>query len=509
MSIKQDILKACEQFIKQNKAYPSRSDLNTMGFNRDAMRRTFGNMNNLLDELGHIGSSYFIELSDIKSKPISKSKKRFVITTAVTGDEVCEKSLASVRSYCKKQNAELLILISKGSNKSRQTLDITLERENIIVSDVNLNNNFKLLTLTMASNKVDPTGGGITRVGKRDSSVVVASPKQRLVYSATGIDKMPHAAMGTGSITKSNYDNTKLNGFVADKDHVMGGLIVEIESDELFHFRQIQFIDGAFVDLGVLYDGKKTKKVSSSMVLGDWHSGATCPNVALSSVKLSKTIGVKEWILHDTFDAASISHHNEGRFLLKSMMANKQKLSLEKELTGLCGDFNYILKNIQSVVVVRSNHDEHLNRYLDEGRFLNDPHNAVLALELASKMVSGLNPIQWYVESIIGKGRAIRWLKRDESYLVSGIECGAHGDKGANGSRGSAASLEKAFGSVVYGHAHTPNILRQAWCVGTSTLPFPDYGNGPSSWMNTHCVIYETGHRQLINLIDGRYTLEE
>ena len=47
-------------------------------------------------------------------------------------------------------------------------------------------------------------------------------------------------------------------GNIAKRDHVYGGLIVEVEGAEIFHMRHIRAdTDGKFVDLGVKYDGKK------------------------------------------------------------------------------------------------------------------------------------------------------------------------------------------------------------------------------------------------------------
>lgn len=481
--------------------YPSKADVTAMGYSRSNVRDYYGNHGGLIEALSEHASKYFIDVNHLEQRDIPK-KSRYVITTAVTGQQVCTKSLESVKKYCKMKDAALLVLVANGDKKLGQSLDKALSGANIIVNDINLNNNVKLLTLLMSATKSDPTSGGITRIGKRDSSVILASVKQRLQYSATGIDKMPHAAMGTGAITKPLYSSKTVGGYVAQHDHCMGAIIVEVVNDELFHFRQIQFKDGRFVDLGVEYNGNTTKKVQGTMVLGDWHSGSTCPVVAESSLSMSKQLGIKEWVMHDVFDGRSISHHNEGKQILKGMFAAQGKLSLSDEIDGLRGDLEYIKQSIDKVTIVRSNHDEHLSRYLNEGRFIQDPHNLKIGMLLAQVMMEGKNPVE------VGVNLAgITWLKRDQSYLVHGIECGAHGDKGANGSRGSAASLEKAYGDCVYGHAHSPNILRGAWCVGTSTLPFPDYGDGPTSWMNTHCIIYPGGFRQFVNCIDGKFFL--
>ncbi len=90
---------------------------------------------------------------------------------------------------------------------------------------------------------------------------------------------------------------------------------------------------------------------------------------------------------------------------------------------------------------------------------------------------------------------------------MADIELGAHGDKGANGARGSLLAMENAYGNSVSGHSHTPEILRGAWQVGTTSLLKLEYVKGPSSWMHTSCLVYPNGSRQLINAINGLWRL--
>ena len=101
----------------------------------------------------------------------------------------------------------------------------------------------------------------------------------------------------------------------------------------------------------------------------------------------------------------------------------------------------------------------------------------------------------------------VKWLSIDDDYRVEGIQCGAHGHLGANGSRGSLEAMETAYGNSVSGHSHTPQILRGAWCVGTSSLLKLEYNRGASSWLHSSCLIYPGGARQLINCIDGKWKL--
>jgi hypothetical protein len=63
-------------------------------------------------------------------------------------------------------------------------------------------------------------------------------------------------------------------------------------------------------------------------------------------------------------------------------------------------------------------------------------------------------------------------------------------------------------GKSITGHKHSPGIFRDAFVVGTSTVLNLDYAAGaPSSWMNTHAVLYPNGKAQLINIIEGDFKL--
>jgi hypothetical protein len=162
---------------------------------------------------------------------------------------------------------------------------------------------------------------------------------------------------------------------------------------------------------------------------------------------------------------------------------------------------------VDEIVIVKSNHDEFLERYLQEGQYVKDPQNHRLSLMLSLKMLDGEDPLRCGVEMHGLKSSKIRWLRRDEDFKVARIQLGAHGDLGANGAKGSLRSTEAAYGNSVSGHTHSSEILRGAWQVGTSSYLKLLYNRGPSSWMHTSCLVYPNGSRQLINSINGRWRL--
>ena len=97
------------------------------------------------------------------------------------------------------------------------------------------------------------------------------------------------------------------------------------------------------------------------------------------------------------------------------------------------------------------------------------------------------------------------YLMNDYPFLIKGIYCGYHGDRGANGSRGTLAGWAKIGAKTVVGHTHSPGIEKGCFMVGCSCILSLEYTHGPSSWMNTHAIIHQDGKRQLITIINGEW----
>jgi hypothetical protein len=442
--------------------------------------------------------------------------KRFFITTAVAGAPVDKRALNTAKQYCKINKAALLVL---PANNELNDLDNDLVSDpdvHIIFSDYALNKNLHISTIKINPKQVDPVTG-LARIGQRDGSFIFASPKQRLKFVPNSNLNLPHCLMTTGAITKASYQGKKYSqqrtDFIAHYDHVMGGLIVEIENNIHFHFRQIQFEkSGNFVDLGEYYQGTTVSKLApKALVLGDYHSIDKDPVADAAYKDLMKAIKPETLVLHDTFDGKSISHHDQHKKIYRTMLSETGKLSLEKELKVMVKDLNELSPLVKQVVMVKSNHDEFLTRYLDDGRYQNEPHNYKMAAILTGEMMKGHDPLRFGCEMLGLKEKSkFKWLKRDDDFMVARIQLGAHGDRGGNGAKGSLMSMENAYGLSVTGHAHTPEILRGAWQVGTTSKLNLDYTKGsPSSWFHSACLVYENGSRQLINVVNGKWRMKK
>jgi hypothetical protein len=452
-----------------------------------------------------------ISLIKIKDTKVQKHIKRFVVTSYSLGSEVNSDFLGALRFYCKLEKAQLIIIPLK--NNKNTMVDEQISEDAFILKDTNLNSNIKLLGILNRGNSYGQPMG-ITRVSSRGESCIVGGNAITLKYVATEKGKLPHFVATTGSINILSTEKNDKAAYLAKLDHKLGAMIIEIENDVFFHQRHIEFmtITSSFIDLNKEYFSNKVKKaIPSHLVLGDWHSGETDKKAYLVWKDLTKKLGVKTWVLHDTFNGSSINHHELHNMTKRAQKANTNGLSLRDELEYYAKDMISLSKQVSEIVIVKSNHDEFLDRYLAEGTYFDEPFNFGFCLGLHSEVINNnVDPLQYGFKLIDKVPTNIKWLGRDESYRVGGIELGVHGDKGANGMRrGSPKTFEDAYGACVVGHSHTPQIMRDVYIVGTTTSPFPDYGSGPNSWVQTSCLVYPNGARQLLNIMNNKVTIKK
>lgn len=540
---KNEIIKVYASLVKKLKNHPTEAQLQESGISRHAVRWNFGSpadlkvlMREKYPELFQhiIDETVFTRKNFEKLQAAKKQYKRVVVTCAVAGAPTHIKFYKALRNYCKLNAAMLLVIPVKapasnlpgnrGNNVSWQ-LDEFLGKEwnskniEVCIGDLELNSNIYVSGISLSAKQIDPTTG-MARLAHK-SSFIFGSPKQRLNVVPNSKHKLPHVAMGTGSISLPSYSTdaymSKRTGYLAEEDHKIGAIVVELEpGDKYYYFRQLiaEPNSGNFVDLGKYYrpTGSVGKIKTSAFVLGDWHAGETDPMARKVWAQVAKDLQPDYIVCHDLFNGKSVNPHEQKKALKRAMLAEKNLLSIKDELKITAEDLEneLIPWAKKKCIVVDSNHDDFLDRYLDEERYSREPWNKKIAIKLADAFMDGHNPVQVGVEMFLPKTlhSKVRWLKPDEPFILCGVELGQHGHRGPNGARGSLRNMEEAHNRCMIGHSHTPGIIREAWQVGTSSLLDQGFNEGASSWMLCSGTVYENSSRQLIFAINGKYCLE-
>ena len=518
------ILDAFIRLVSVSNRIPSLQELEKFSsIKLEVIRKSFKSANALMEEAStinpHIKDLVFNEESftdeyfnEVHAKV--KDYDKFVITTAVSGKAVDEDFLSSLKNYAERNNAMILILpCEDAANRNsvyKWELSPALKKCGYVVyRDLYINDNVYISDIKVSAKQIDPLTG-LDIFAQSKGTMILASAKQNLKFVPNSNIKLPRALMTTGAVTVPDYKQdaymSKRISKIAEFNHVLGAVILERESKETFHFRQIQAdAYGCIADLGIKYspNGDAEEMEGTVAILGDCHVGVHNLKVHEQLKEIVTTMNCEKVILHDIFNATSITHHDNGKFAVKAAKANKGLSSLEKEGKLVCSYLKEWSNYTDELVIVKSNHDEALDRYLNEGRWMTDAINFYFSLDLVKKLVEEEDPLKYMIEKVLAlKADAnIVWLKRDEDYNVYGSECGSHGDLGSNGARGSLAAIEKAYNRAVVGHSHTAGIHRQVYQVGTSSDLKLDYNRGSSSWTQSMALIYPNGSRQLINIV--------
>lgn len=451
-----------------------------------------------------------------------KGYKKFVVTTAVMDKAVNKPFVDSLKNYAARNNALLLVLpcedvASRGKDANVISLSPELEDFRVIFKDTYLNKNLCLCAIKISAKQIKPLQGLDRLTASREASIIVASPKVFLKYVPNMHYDVPPALMTTGAATVNNYDTdrymSKRTSTLAENDHAYGAVVIEVESERVFHFRHVQASEsGSFVDLGVEYlpDGTTQKVKDTVMVMGDSHVGYHDLELHEKTMELAKETNVSTVILHDIFHGSSISHHDWNKSVTRARQAQEGRLGLERECVAVKNYLEDIESRGYNVEIVDSNHDNFLMRYLEEGRYVSDPINHKFALKLAVPAIEGVNPLKYAIESILGfVTDKVRWMEKDRSRKFYGVEVGLHGSVGANGGKGNANTYSNGIGNCVTAHTHSAAITRDTFTVGTVGHMDMGYNKGLSSWTRTCCLIYSNGTKQLVNFIsdnNGDYT---
>jgi len=456
-----------------------------------------------------------------------KMVRRFVITAAQNATKVHTGFLDNLLAYCKLNNASLLVIPYRYRNPTStwskaaehddwwapELLPYLIDRRGDLCKGLTL-----LADIKTQPTAVSPLLGLEGMTGKK--SAIIGHPRIEFRTVATMPGELAKIMTSTGAITVPNYIPSKA-GKKGEFHHALAAGLVEIEADDSFHIRQlIAATDGSFQDLEWVYEkGTRAPGVVEAIVLGDLHHEMLDPLVESATFdKKSGMVAVlkpKRIVYHDALDCYAISHHHKHQTFINYVKHHNGAGNIEKDLDKLFAFIDSVTPPGVQNIFVASNHHDHLGRWARECDPHTDPENCVFwaktftAMCLGSKMTSTgastIDPFAWWGMQKLKTAGQAKFLGRNESCVVKGIELSLHGDIGPNGARGSRANLSKIGAKTIIGHSHSSGINEGCYQVGLSSYYGLEYASGPSSWMQTHCLLYANGKRSLISIIKGRW----
>ena len=462
---------------------------------------------------------------------VLEQHQRYIVTASMNNIGINIPFWKSIRRYAKENNAQIIVAPIRYRNPTSPD-EYKVDgsgwwwpdevKEYLCGSTIRLHQRLWF----MGDIKVQATASnplsGLDILG-RGASTIFGHAQVAMQTVPTPQYDLPKIMVSTGSCSLPNYSESRA-GAKAQFNHSNSALVVEKDGNA-FHFRHVSAdSEGGFYDLDCYYHEKGVEKgqAVSAIILGDthvwWNDEKVRKATFTSQDSMINVLKPKKIVHHDLIDAYSITHHHNNDPITRIAKMKGNKNALLSELNDV---IKYLVETTPvkaEIIVIGSNHHDHITRWILESDWKADLTNAETYLELALEMVrkaemtrngaKTIDPFASWIMARLPSKLASRttFVEREVSYRLHGIELNLHGDRGPNGSRGSLKSLSRIGTKVVIGHSHTPGIEKGAYQVGTSTSLQMEYHKGaPSSWLNTHCIIYRNGKRTLVNIIDGKW----
>jgi len=354
------------------------------------------------------------------------------------------------------------------------------------------------------------------------SSIVLPHAKIALETVPVMPGGLPKIAVSTGVCTVPNYIRRNA-GMKAEWHHTIGFVIVEIASDGTHWIRTVSAEkDGSFCDLDWQVSGGKVKRSApvEAITWGDTHAEEVSPIMARMNWGLSPegkrlggtaksiidTLKPKLQFHHDLLSFIGRSHHNryDPAFLA---WAHNRADSVVDEIARAAAILKGSMRKGTGTVVIRSNHDNALERWLSSRDGAMDPANSALWHRLnaiwhdAAKQGRRMSMFEYVLREAL-PNEDFRFVDAQQSFEICAphapIECGLHGHNGPNGSRGGPASFSRIVPRVNAGHTHRPCIREGYYSAGTNGNMVPPWMDGPTGWAPADIITHASGKRQIL-----------
>lgn len=450
-----------------------------------------------------------------KNKKFDKTKKRFIISYAQNATKINDKFFKNMKAYAKFIDADIHIIAGRYKNPTsvwtvKNQNEEWWDKDVVPYLDANRHDIHQYVSI-LSDIKIQPTAvnpmtgmEGVSGV----NSCVFGSPRVQMDMIPVLEGNRPKMMVTTGAVTNKNYTDSKA-GKKGEFHHTFGFVVVEINDKSSFYLRQVTADgkSGSFSDLYYRVENESVTKIDEieGIVLGDLHAGHHDEEVIESTLQLMNSLKPNHVVLHDVFDGDSISHHQMKDPFLQYGKEVHGLNDLSSEI-GVMMNLLERFEKFKNIVIVRSNHDDFLDRWLKNEDWKKQPtfKNAPLYMELSSKLLKqyalDMNDVKGVIPELINERFPnFITLGRSSSYKIKDFEVGHHGDLGTSGTRGSLLNFRRLNTKLIVGHYHSPGRKDGALAVGTSTHLRVGYNKGASSWLQSHIIIHSDGRAQHIN----------
>ena len=459
------------------------------------IERIFGGWNGFIKEI-ETGVVYSRGKRNIVKQT---SNKKVLITSAFDGSDIDMNCWLTLKNYAKVNGCDLFVLWGKANRAGVMfSKDIYEELEPYLATDIEFTKDKRCVAkdLQISYNQKNPLTN-LDKLSNFLTTYIVGSSKQYLKTLPYDPNDTYKVAWSTGTISNIYYDST-VSAQLDKQHHTYGALYLEYnEVSGRYIVRNLVYKNNFIADLNKIYttDDVMIEDYIPGMVLGDLHLPEEDEKSINYTTNMIRELKVKTVVLHDIFSFNSISHHDFNLALTRLLNRSPETESLETEMCIASEKLDKIAQECpeSNFLVIHSNHDDFIRKYLNGCDFTHDTLNVVTAMRLFVDIIDGKNPLSRFLTQ-----KNIEFLPQNTSYQISGFEVGQHGNLGIGGARGSSTSYSKTYTKSIIGHTHSPATFETSIVVGTNSKLQLSYNEGITNWAHSNVIIHGNGSYQHI-----------
>lgn len=506
----------CDRYMasRGHKAESGRQRYKCLGCNKSTTASADSEYNNQ-----HIGYDPQVAADRAQElrEAIKNGANRFVITAATNNTPVDANAFRSLQNFCKDRGAHLIVIPIHYKNISLYTQNQQFNKRwtapvepYLIDQSICIGPKIWVRAdIKIQATAADPLSGMAPLAG--DKWVIFGHSQIGLEPIATPQEALPGRMYTSGCITRKNYSATKA-GAKAAFHHVIGAILVETQGKNAF-IRQLNADHkGCIYDVTDCYTPHVhyTEQKALSLTTGDEHVKWIKANVLSATYTDDDSIvNVTKpgtLVRHDVLDGYAGSHHHEKHYTTQYKKWFHGDANYRRELDQVVQFINETTPTDWDCMnlLVRSNHHEHLDTWLERADDRFDHENADIICELRNAQRSAIrNGDDYDAFSLYLEPRLevpAEFSNPNKPYMMGGVDFSQHGHRGTAGSRGSARGFANATHKATIGHSHSARIVKSVYQVGKSCDNL-EYEEGLSAHTHTHSLQYANGKRTLIDIL--------